>query len=142
VGVDAGRSESSDRARCNIRHRLNRRRGPSGNGNGDPPGQALQAAGQSTLERRIDECETAAAFDDGPRLQPCLERASMIGEAVLAKLGDLDPGMGGDRPAAGREAFPRACRLVESADPAEQTGTVDEDPFLGPRRVEPCRGDG
>jgi hypothetical protein len=61
----------------------------------------------------------------------------MIAEAVLAELRDLHPGMGGDRPASGREAFPRARRFVESTEPAEQTGTVDSDAFLRPRRVEP-----
>jgi hypothetical protein len=61
----------------------------------------------------------------------------MIGEAVLAELRDLHPGVGGDRTAAGCEAFPRRRRFVESTKPAEQAGSVDEDPFLCPRGVEP-----
>src|SRR5580765_7586575 len=66
----------------------------------------------------------------------------MVAEPVLAKLGDLDPGVGGDRPAAGCEAFPRRRRLVEPTQSAEQTSSIDEDPLLRPWRVEPGRGDG
>src|SRR5439155_13544167 len=122
---------------------LSRRPVPARGGRRDrPPGQALQAASERTFERRIDERKTAPLLDDRPGSKPCFERPTVVGEAVLAELRDLHPGMGGDGSAPGGEAFPRARRVAESTQPAEQTGSVDEDPFLRPRRVETGRGDG
>ena len=43
-----------------------------------------------------------------------------ITEAMLAQLGDLDPGKRPDRPASGREADPGRLGIPEPAEPTQQ----------------------
>jgi len=89
--------------------------------------------GKLAFESRIGPAQMAPPFDPRSRPVHSAEGAFGIAQPMLAQLRHLDPGHDRDVARSAAERLPRRRGGVEPAEPAEQPGTLDEDPLLRPR---------
>ena len=86
------------------------------------------------IECRVRSTEQAGALGQGPGASRRVERAGQVAEAVLAELGDLDPGDDRRSAAVRRDDPPGVGGLDVASDEAEEPGPFGGDPGERPRR--------